>query len=268
MSEHRDPLWAGSHIDSNQCFAVEAQLSDYLVALSLTEGKGVGSGTLIYWEERHFILTASHCISGESLEKLRVYSQPSGPLVEISPEELMRRPNWRATRGEKLDIKDVVAISDEYHDDIAILELKSLVGISQGARFYHLIKEQVAPADGEIIFSIGYATEGSIKMAPCVKGIVATRNRAAFDSTQNARNDLHSIYKSDRHFLIPYTRTTDKIPPHGFSGTGAWYNAAPIGPIWAANPKLVGVVTRWHKGKNILQITGISCILDLFATIQ
>jgi hypothetical protein len=260
--------WNGSDISDNQRRAMQEAFSCYVVGVFPNDGRETGTGTLIEWNGHRYVLTAWHVLNGVKLNEVRFHTRQAGPIQESTPEETLRKQGHPTRRGEKLDIVEVVAESDQDHDDLKVLELASSIGIEAGAQFYQLLDSQLTIREGVSILTIGYAFDGAVEFAPGRRGIVATADMAPFNSTLNARTDLHSSYKSERHFLLPYNRTEDGITPFGFSGAGAWYNTPPKGSLWAAQPTLAGVVTRWHREPNLLQVTNLESILQLFRQLK
>jgi hypothetical protein len=259
--------WDDIHVSEGQRLAIQEAFFSYVVGVFGPGGTNPATGTLVKWKQRVFILTASHVLEGARLDDLRFHTRDKGPVVETTPEEAFRKYGPATRVGEKLDISKVVAESNQYHDDIAIAELSSLSNVSREAGLYTLIDTTVNVTDGASVFIVGYASANSIAFGPGRRGLIATGDSALFDSALNARTDLNRYYDSSRHFLVPYTRTDDGIEPHGLSGAGAWCNANSHGTVWTARPILVGVVTRWHRKRNLLQITNLESILELFRQI-
>jgi len=53
------------------------------------KGQGIGTGTLICWNDRHLILTAEHVIAGTLSKDLRFILPPDSPPNEIEREKLI-----------------------------------------------------------------------------------------------------------------------------------------------------------------------------------
>ncbi len=265
----QDPVWWDDrHLNQSQHTAVVETLFDYVVGVFPHNGAAPATGTLVTWKDRPFVLTASHVLEGVRLNEVRFYTRDVGPIVRIGPEEALRKYGPPRRAGERFDIRGVAAESNQHRDDLVILELSSLAGVSRYARFYHLVDKPLALTDGTTVLTMGYAEDSSVAIAPGRRGIAATDDFATFSSTLNARTDLHSSYDSARQFLLPFTRLEDGIEPHGMSGAGAWSNSNPLGQLWAAHPVLVGVVSRWHRAPNLLQITNLDSVLELFRQIE
>jgi hypothetical protein len=264
-----DPVWwFDRHVNQTQQHAVQEVFLSYLVGILAHGGATPGSGTLVTWRERLFILTASHVIADTNPNEINYHTRIAGAIIDTTAEDSARRPDRVPRSGEKLDVLGVVAESKEGKDDIAIIELRSRSNIGRSADFYKLVDTQVNIHDGASVLSIGYATDSSAPIAPGRRGIVATASNSVFDSSLNATPGLPSSYDENRQFLLKYARTDDGIEPPGFSGTGAWCNITPPGPVWTAHPLLVGVITSWHRKKNLLQLTRLEPILELFRGIR
>lgn len=72
-----------------------------------------------------------------------------------------------------------------------------------------------------------------------------------------------SSFDSDRHFLLEYNPSEEGAMPHGFSGSGVWYQGADTTGLWSARPVLAGVQFKWHRPSNTMVALQSSRVLEL-----
>src|SRR5437762_3444875 len=153
----KDPVWwFDRHVNENERHAGQEVFFRYLVGILVHGGTHPGSGTLITWRERLFILTASHVIADAKLSEVRFHTRLASAIKDTNLEQAAKRPERVAHSGQELDVLGVVAESVESRDDIAIIELRSRANIGKEADFYKLIDTQVDINDGAAVLSIGY----------------------------------------------------------------------------------------------------------------
>src|SRR5579871_1107289 len=127
-----DPVWwAASHLNVSQRTAIQEVFSSHVVAVFIEGGKELGTGTLVAWENRKFLLTASHVIAGTSLSRISFFTRPAGTIVERTAEEAFRQGGRPSICGYPLDV-NLLLESDEDHDDLAVLEVFSSRNIGAG----------------------------------------------------------------------------------------------------------------------------------------
>jgi hypothetical protein len=260
--------WSETGNYANQRRAVQEAFAGHVVAIFINGGRSIATGTLVEWQARRFILTASHNFADSEPSKATFFTRGKGPLIETTAEQAHKTMALSYMQGNTLSVSRVLAESDEDHDDLAIFEVLNLTNIAPGASFYNLLDSPLTISNGATVMTMGYASASSYEFAPGVHGVIPAGDIASFSNSLNARNDLHSRYDSSRHFVVPYTRTEDNIKPHGFSGAGAWLSLQPQGLLWKPIPFLGGVVTRWHSQHNLIQITHINSVLELFRKIS
>jgi len=61
-----------------------------------------------------------------------------------------------------------------------------------------------------------------------------------------------SSFDPGRHFLLRYDPAAEGTQPHGYSGSGVWYQRGGASGFWVAQPVLAGVETSWHKASNLM----------------
>ena len=61
--------------------------------------------------------------------------------------------------------------------------------------------------------------------------------------------------------LVNYEPSDPKMKPYGFSGAAAWSERAErSGPVWTADPMILGVQTSAFMTSRLLQVAGVPAI--------
>jgi hypothetical protein len=215
--------------------------------------QGIGTGSACCWNGRDIILTAKHVLEGAGIPDLRFLLRPSGQMDDWSSRFT---PSAVSERVE-LAIENVVI--SRAHDLAAIVLNRER---SDRAHLqYCELPDSFAPvpASGGGVFLVGYPFDLAVSVAS---------RRGADGITQHALGAVGkgcwapvvgepprffpSSYDPDLHFLLGFDPCVESSMPHGYSGTGVWYQGKGTSEFWAARPVLAGVQTRWHAESKLM----------------
>ena len=116
------------------------------------------------------------------------------------------------------------------------------------------------PPSGSGVFLIGYPVDQSFSVASAQQSngpahyIFAAVPAACWRPiVGEVPSSLSSSYDPDRHFLIRFDPAEEGSMPHGYSGTGVWYQNSATREVWAAVPVLAGVQMSWYSKSKLMQ---------------
>lgn len=258
-------------LDRAEYMAFNEAILRSTVGIATNNNTGVGTGTLVSFRERNFVLTAAHVIEGTDLSEIRYYVPPSTPLKEHSmrkglpPVEMAYAGDCFKTHGQPIvdDANDLAAIP------LAISPL-----MPRYMQFIPIEGCLKTMRDGASVLIVGFPVANSALLASASEGskwiraLGLTSEHAQFSEALQTEFVLPSTYDPDIHYLIEYSRMDDGILPFGFSGAAAWCSLTPQGSVWAAVPAFAGVVTRWvqetNQSPHLLQITRGAFVKEWF----
>ena len=212
----------------------------------------MGTGSACRWRDRNLVLTAKHVVEGAGPSQLRFFLRPSGKIEWVArsgPVEFAER--------ELLEVDDVITCGWE---DLAALVSARTHADSPSLHFCALPDKfgTVPPAPG-VTLIIGYPGDLSFPVASSrqptgsINYACAATPAACWASVvDETPRFFPSSYDSDRHFLLHFDPAEEGSMPHGYSGTGVWYQSATKREIWTADPVLCGVQVRWHRESNLM----------------
>lgn len=72
------------------------------------------------------------------------------------------------------------------------------------------------------------------------------------------------------HMLIEFLPAVDGRKPHGFSGSGAWYQTPTKEPpiIWVPEPVLAGIITNYFPDSKVLEICRVERLVAFLNLIE
>ena len=76
------------------------------------------------------------------------------------------------------------------------------------------------------------------------------------------RKNLPHDFDPTKNILMAFPPAKDKREPGGFSGSGAWYqNATGKQEIWRPEMILAGIITHYHRRRQVLEICRIERVV-------
>jgi hypothetical protein len=236
-------------IDRAEYMAFNEAILRSTVGIATNNNTGVGTGTLVSFGARNFVLTAAHVVEGASMSEIRYFISPSTPLKEHSMRkglpivEMAYAGDCFNTDGEPI-IDDV--------NDLAAIPLASSPLMPNYMQFIPIEHCMDTIREGSSVLIIGFPVANSALFdgEKQYRAVGLTSEHALFSEALQTQFVLPSSYDPNIHYLIDYSRMDDGILPFGFSGAAAWCSATSHGSIWAAKPVFAGVVTRWVRETN------------------
>jgi hypothetical protein len=214
-----------------------------------------GSGTLIRMANTHFLLTAAHVTD----EKLPLMVPAKKGFTELfGPFAGSRLPESGSRKDDRYDIAYVRVESDlvsELHDDFVFLNERDCDTF-----------DEAAAKDAYTI--IGWPTRRARKR------VNALESEIVYVSGEGITDQRYELLECNRrhHLLVQHRRSRSlhystmlgsQLPlPEGMSGGGvfAWSKQLPkLSSL--AQPKLVGIVTEYHRHHNVFIATRLACYL-------
>ncbi len=196
---------------------------------------GIGTGVALKWRGSFAIVTAHHVIGGAD-DWSRIW--------------FLFREGEPARRFPRFHVP-IHGIFEDDRNDVALLQVSPGLAQRYNLRFYPLAGAATAPETGTQVVLMGYPWELNETLryrldAPSRSvewsEITGQRPRADFDPAL--------------HFLVPY-RPAGGGSPHGLSGAGVWYCAAP------GKLQLAGIVTHYFRRSGLLLALRVEQLLPL-----
>lgn len=246
--------------------AFQETISNSIVGIAIDgPDPGIGTGTLVKWKGKRLLLTANHNLDGTTPDCLRLLFRPPGNIKVAAMAEAAATYGLSPSPGIRAPLKREFCA--DLANDIALLEFLPHGTVPSPSIFYALDDfPAFSIPDGTSIIVMGFPSDNSVRI-PGGRVVGPAADHVRYDSSLNSLSGLPSSYNPNSQYLLRYSRLQDGIHPRGFSGAGAWCNADVDGPVWHSNPRLAGMVVRYHAPNNVLFITGLNAILELASRI-
>jgi len=212
----------------------------------------MGTGSVCRWGNRRLVLTAKHVLEGAGPNDLRFFLRPCGSIEWVTRSG---PPDLAECR--LLPIEDIIRCPKE---DLAALILGP-EGTDESTLHSCDLPTNLRPVPSGpgVTMLIGYPSDQSFPVATIrqssgsVSHIFAATPAACWGSiVDEIPRFFPSSYDPDRHFLIRFDPREEGSMPHGYSGTGVWYQNPTKREVWAADPVLAGVQKAWHRESNLM----------------
>jgi hypothetical protein len=246
-------------VDRAEYMAFVHAIAQHTVGLSILNGHNIGTGTLLEWDGKHYILTALHNLEGTKPTDLRFFLTPTGNAEEGSMASHASRLTALSS-GKQLPVDD--AYLSDAANDLAAIPLAQGYELPAGASFYVPTLEPMQITPGASLALVGYAASNSVAISGNRRAIGMITEHVRFDPEMQHQADLPSSYDPERHLLTQYTRAADGIEPYGISGTGLWCNRT-VQQVWSPRPGLVAVQVGWFEKKQLLKSVKIQVAYDM-----
>ncbi len=256
-------------LEKQATHAIRERLSHFTVVVDVST-KDVpdwGTGSLIKFHNRYFILTCAHVVTPDYPDsELGVLFYPGGTSKYSSkekikamslPELLQAIPN-RSYR-QRLDV--VKRIYSEPKDDLVFLELNPESEQVSKNEFYDISERGIkVPDPGQGIYLTGFSQELARDLGKKRMGALPY-----FELTVLTSRDIElADFDAQREFLVDYPKDESSVEPKGLSGCGVWVRL-PSGKdnVWTPNLYLVGVQKAVYRTNQVLSVTKAEQILKL-----
>ena len=214
--------------------------------------KGLGTGSACIWKDKKVILTARHVVEEANRSDLRFFLRPSG------------RIDWNsqsapADYSERIELPIDRIIQSSRYDLCAIV----LLPVPDMERFplqYCNLPNGFggAPSSGGV-FLAGFPSDQAIRMESVItspgtihQALAAVGRGCWATIVAEKPRYFPSSYDPASNFLLCFDPSEEGSLPHGYSGTGVWYQRSAGLPFWAANPVLAGVQVSWHRESKLM----------------
>jgi len=216
----------------------------------------LGSAVAIRWKGRALVVTADHVIRGVDDSQLLFAPRPPVPLkLNDGPLDAMR---GRMHRLKKLP---VIRRYSQKEKDIAALEVPSeLEGERPLLQFYDLRESLTLPRPmPESVTMIGFPGDALEQPAT---GVWIFSGHLLIAQPQRYAGQTLKDFLPRSNFLLSFPPATDGRKPHGFSGTGIWYQInTPKSELWVPKLILLGICTGYYDRSRLLCALRIERIL-------
>ena len=259
-------------LEQQALHAVHEEISKYTVVIDVSDHKSPswGTGTLVRFQDRHFILTCCHVVpKNYPDEDIGVLFHPPGTL-KVSSKEKIKASSVIELKAQGLAQsfrKNVKIVNRIYPSspelDLMLLELNNCSDEVRNNHFYDLVRDGIkSPQLDQQIFLSGFSEE-LVKTLPKRKfGVLPY----FLDTVLSEKLVDGSDYDSETQFLIQFTIDKESVEPRGLSGCGVWVRL-PSGKdnIWTPNIYLVGVQRSVYRKTQVLAVTKAQSILTMIA---
>lgn len=210
----------------------------------------VGSATAIQWNGRSFLVTANHVIDGYSDAELTFGFRPKGtldrdPWHEHAP---LRADQLVLTANEK-----IIARFRNTKDDLAALEVDP-AELNEKVRFCRLEESSklIRPIKASLC-SIGIPADAFQRLSRHAGAVTPFANWG--NIVKPGKNPPDGFHRR-KNLLMNFFPAAQGRKPHGFSGSGAWYQVFRKTPplVWRPDPALAGIITHYFPRRAILLI--------------
>jgi hypothetical protein len=250
---------------------VEA-VATYTVGIAVENNTGIGTGTLITYRDKHYVLTAAHVIGAAKAETIRFWPRPPKAIIEKAAKDTTDEEVGAKTLGQPFPI---VAISTTAVVDVAVLEIDPTFELPPGAEFYDLRRSvefaewNPERIDGLSLFIFGFPADNSREVENTMQRYLGCATFVSpFSKDENAPERWKGLDNVDSasDFLFTYPISDDwPILPHGFSGSGVWVASDILGrAVWSSEPVLIGVTHSYFRQRKLIAATQLPHVVGVF----
>lgn len=259
-----DPaLTAGDHAAID---AIEDAVRRCTFGIVTGGGTGIGTGTLIKWKGRSFILTANHVIADSGPADLRFFPPHTAPPQRVEREQLKKIRQLPAKNFRpfvKIGV-DSVACDPDPRIDLAIISVPDSTDTDFHATSFVLDEDGVEPTDGLMSLVFGFPLDISRVMADDSRTVFTEWD---WSPVVPARTGLEGFDPSV-HFLTAYVPPTEHIgaDPRGLSGAARWARKGKTPGLWHPNLDLIGVTQSYYQRSQLLKIVNRRTVVNFLKT--
>lgn len=249
------PPW---EIQSHATEALVENVFSHTVALVAGLHKSRGSGIALRWKKYTLILTANHVISELTDDELHFAPRPPQPVH-------LNEPSKNEPYKHQMHKVIPLPLRERYCDvkkDLAALLVPPDLEVKTTVRFYELgPSEKLVQPMSISALAIGFPEDAVHMVGPkacAISGHVLFANQPVRQAGRLLRE-----FKPKSQFLYRFSPASDGRDPHGFSGTGFWYQR-PVnqGRIWHPQPALLGICLDYFRKSQLLSVLRVERIIS------
>lgn len=224
--------------------------------------QGLGSGALIEWQERQFVLTAAHVIEATETGDLRFFMptrKVPGNTDRATLLDLKGATDSQLHPFSELAVRKLVV---DNRLDLAAIDITGAVGPGDVARFVRVDKGGSTPNAGVSVVSRGYPHDLTRRLID--------QNRVAFmlshwATVVEAPQDVPGEFDPALHFLTPFEGQAG-THPRGMSGAAGWTQRKRGDQLWYPDLDLAGVTITHLPKQNLLKLVRREVVESFLAT--
>lgn len=241
----------------------------FLQTLSPDNNPSVGTGVLLMYGERLYIMSALHVFKFDDGDLKRAqrasrFKFGCGPSLSILKAGDTAPHATPLDFGVPLPLESQPLVDSKYdlialrlEDGFETPEFASALEVETGLHRGELQK-------GDSLLTLGDPWAGRQKLPNGGEALMPYVDHVKYDPDIDSSRLPH-WYSQEDHFLFPYDLSSVGIEPNGFSGAPVWKHEESKKMIWAANPKLVGIVLSFAKERSVIIAVKASRLLPLLA---
>lgn len=213
--------------------------------------KGLGSGSLVLWNQKAIILTAFHVIQGTAAEDLRFFFATAKPPKKVDRDVILGISGLSSSKMHPFAAVKILGIHADTELDLAAVEILP-ESIPKGAPVCaELVNGGATPPNETAIVAQGFPVDIR-RVTHLNAGVVFPRIEWT-----NITETQRSLAKLDPalHFAAVYP-TPEADPasrPLGLSGAAFWYRRSKTPVVWHPNLDLAGVILSWFESSKLLK---------------
>ena len=260
-----------SELENQASNGIRERLSYFTVVVdvSLQEKPNWGTGSLIKFNNRFFILTCAHVVTKDyPNSQIGVLFHTGGTQITGSKEIIKNTPlpellELIPNRSFRQEVDIINRYYSNAKDDLVFLELNPSSVHVKNNEFYDLMNNGIkSPELNQGIYLAGFSEELARDLGKKRVGV-----SPFYDMTLLASQEIEvTDFNPDREFLIVYTFDEKAVEPRGLSGCGVWVRL-PSGNdnIWTPNIYFAGVQKAVYRKNQVLAVTKAEAVLQLIS---
>lgn len=213
--------------------------------------QGIGTGTLVRWMGRHWILTADHVIGDTLKDDLRFFFPREAPPVPIERPELLNLPGVPTSSLKPFAQVELGTILRDQAIDLAAIEVAASIATTHSGAFFRMTEHGTSPIVGQTTIVIGFPYDLS-RLTHEDARVVFTA--VEWSKVEPDPNDLTG-FDATLHFVAHYSPPTTypDANPHGMSGSAMWVRRGDTPGVWHPNLDLAGVTITYYPQRQLLK---------------
>lgn len=214
--------------------------------------RGIGTGTLVVWKGRRFVLTADHVIRDTKTADLRFFLPSVSPPEKVERHELLQLRGVDTANLNQFVEFQLISVFRNQALDLAVIDVDPRAGLPEPAEFFELEQGAASPATGATVTLTGFPQDISRQTE---EGHFVVFTHAEWSDVIDAPDGLDG-FDPRIHIAVPYAAREQygDALPHGLSGSAAWFRRGTTPGVWHANLELGGVTISWYKRPNLLKV--------------
>lgn len=219
---------------------------------------GLGTGTLVRWDGRLLILTASHVIGDTRVEDLRFFLPNETTPTPVSRQDLSTLKGVRASGLRPFTDLNVGRVFRDDTIDLAAIPVEEGAVERSPATAFELSDEAVEAKPGQSSLVVGFPRD--------ISRVLQDDSRVVFPQfdwslVAESRPTLRD-FDDSRHFVASYTppQSAPDADPRGLSGAARWARRGSTPGVWHPNIDIIGVTITYYRGSQLLKMVRRSVV--------